>query len=153
MNKEKSAKAYDVVIIGGGVSGICAAISAARDGVKVCLIGNRPVLGGNSSSEIRMWTRGATGGKNFFSEEMGIIGELKLDNLYRNVEGNIYFWDELLVDFVLSEKNISLFLNTNVFDVDVVMDNESTIKAVKAYQLGSEKEYEFISPVFIEFNL
>lgn len=50
----------DFVIVGGGISGVCAAITAARQGLKVVLIQDRPVLGGNGSSEIRLWMLGAT---------------------------------------------------------------------------------------------
>ena len=53
------AKNYDVVVLGGGLSGMCAAIAAARHGVKTALIQDRPVLGGNASSEIRMHVCGA----------------------------------------------------------------------------------------------
>ena len=73
---------FDVLVAGGGVSGVCAAISAARSGAKTALIQNRPVLGGNSSSEIRVWTRGSVGGGTIYSEEMGILGELKLHNMH-----------------------------------------------------------------------
>ena len=79
---------YDLAVVGAGLSGICAAIAAARLNLKVVLIGNRSVLGGNSSSEIRVWTRGATGGGNLFAEEAGILGELKNENEYKNSEGN-----------------------------------------------------------------
>lgn len=50
-----------LAVIGGGPAGVCAAIAAARHGVQTVLVTDRPVLGGNSSSEIRVWTRGATG--------------------------------------------------------------------------------------------
>ena len=63
----------DICIIGGGLSGVCAALEAARGGSQVILIQDRPVLGGNSSSEIRMWVRGA--GNSF--RESGIIMELE----------------------------------------------------------------------------
>ena len=51
----------DLAVVGGGPAGVCAALEAARLGLEVVLIQNRPVLGGNSSSEIRVWTRGAVG--------------------------------------------------------------------------------------------
>ena len=68
----------EVVVAGGGPGGICAALAAARLGKKTVLATDRPVLGGNSSSEIRVWTRGATGAGNLYGEEMGVWGELKL---------------------------------------------------------------------------
>ena len=64
----------DLCVVGGGLSGMCAAISAAREGIKVVLIQDRPMFGGNCSSEIRMWVRGAKGECN---RETGIISELE----------------------------------------------------------------------------
>ena len=58
-------------VVGGGLAGTFAAIAAARHGAKVVLIQDRPVLGGNASSEIRMWVRGAWGK---FNRESGQIG-------------------------------------------------------------------------------
>lgn len=66
----------DFVIVGGGISGVCAAITAARQGLKVVLIQDRPVLGGNGSSEIRLWMLGATshmGNNNRWAREGGVI--------------------------------------------------------------------------------
>lgn len=63
-------------------------------------------------SEIRVWARGAVGAGNLYAEEMGIWGELKLENLYRNPDGNPIFWDEVLLDAVLAESNLTLLLNT-----------------------------------------
>lgn len=82
-----------LIVVGGGPAGVCAALSAARLGVDTVLVHNRPVLGGNSSSEIRVWTRGATGAGNLFGEEMGILGILKMRNLYTNPQFNPVFWD------------------------------------------------------------
>ena len=72
-------------VIGGGLAGICAAVAAARRGVKVVLIHDRPVLGGNSSSEIKMWVRGASID---FPEyrEGGIIEEIAMRNAFYNPE-------------------------------------------------------------------
>ena len=68
----------ELCIVGGGIAGICAAIAAARGGAKVVLMHERPVLGGNASSEIRMWVCGARGQNN---RETGIIEEIMLENL------------------------------------------------------------------------
>ena len=67
---------YDLVIVGGGLSGSCCAIAAARNGIKVALVQDRPVLGGNASSEVRVWALGATshmGNNNRWAREGGII--------------------------------------------------------------------------------
>ena len=131
-----------LTVIGGGVSGVCAALSAARAGIQTILVHNRPVLGGNSSSEIRVWMRGATGAGNIFSEEMGVLGFLKMRNLYENPEFNVIFWDEILLDAVLGEKNIRLFLNTNV---EQVVCEEGRICQVEGVQQASEIRYIFRS--------
>lgn len=98
----------DLCVIGGGMAGICAAISAAREGAKVVLVHERPVLGGNASSEIRIWISGAHGRDN---RETGILEEIMLENLYRNPTKNYYIWDSILYSFVKREKNITLLLN------------------------------------------
>ena len=75
----------DICVIGGGLAGMCAAIAAARRGSRVILVHDRPVFGGNCSSEIRMWPLGA-GGIN--RRETGIFEELVLNNMYRNPTRN-----------------------------------------------------------------
>ena len=77
--KKTSYKA-DVCVVGGGFAGICAAISAARGGASIILVHDRPMLGGNASSEIRMWPMGAHG-KN--RRETGIFEEIILENMRR----------------------------------------------------------------------
>ena len=62
----------DLIVVGGGMAGTCAAITAARNGIKVILVQDRPVLGGNGSSEVRLWILGATshmGNNNRWSRE------------------------------------------------------------------------------------
>jgi len=71
----------DFCVVGGGISGICAAIAAARLGVKVVIMQDRPVFGGNASSEIRMWICGAHGDNN---RETGLVEEFTLENFYIN---------------------------------------------------------------------
>ena len=82
----------DLCVIGGGLSGLCAALSAARHGAEVVLMHERPMLGGNSSSEIRMWVSGAHGRDN---RETGIIEELLLENQYRNPDKIFSIWDRI----------------------------------------------------------
>lgn len=83
-NKKSITKNYDVVIVGGGISGVCAAIAAARHGAKTALIHNRPVLGGNASSEIRMHICGADNhGNRSDARETGILEEILLENRKR----------------------------------------------------------------------
>ncbi len=138
----------DLTIVGGGLAGVCAAVAAAREGIDVALIQDRPVLGGNSSSEIRVWAVGSNAmGNNRYAAESGIIGEIDLENLYRNPEGNPYLWDALLLDVVKREKKIELFLNTSVQEVE---KKENEISSLTAYQSASEKKLIFQSRLYMD---
>ncbi|MFC5470563.1 FAD-dependent oxidoreductase [Cohnella suwonensis] len=142
----------DITVVGGGLSGVCAAIAAGRLGRTVALVQNRPVLGGNSSSEVRVWVCGATGhGTNRYARETGIIGELFLENQYRNPEGNPYLWDLVLLEAVRAEPNIRLFLNTDVHEVEAVGGAEDRrIQAVTGWMMGSERRIRYESPVYLD---
>jgi hypothetical protein len=142
----------DVVVVGGGLAGVSAAIAAARTGAAVALINNRPVLGGNSSSEIRVWVCGATAhGAQKYARETGIMGELFLENQYRNPEGNPYFWDQVLLDAVRAEPRVQLFLNTDVTEVSASgSDAERHIDGVTAWQQGTELRATFLAPMFVD---
>ena len=112
----------DLIVVGGGLSGTCCAITAARAGIRVVLVQDRPVLGGNSSSEVRLWVLGATshmGNNNRWAREGGVIDEILVENWYRNPEGNPLIFDTILLEKVVSEPNITLLLNTAVYDVEV----------------------------------
>ena len=131
----------DLCVVGGGMAGIAAAIAAAREGIKVALVHERPVLGGNASSEIRMWICGAQGQNN---RETGILEEILLENLYRNPTKNYYLWDTLLYDFVRREKNIELLLNTTCNDAECESGDfgdgrNVRIKKISAYQLTTQR--------------
>ncbi len=142
---------FDLVVCGAGMSGICAAIQASRAGLKTALINNRGVLGGNASPEIRVHICGATGTSeyNLYSRESGIIGELLIENRYRNPQGNVYLWHTVLVDALRKEENCSVFLNTYIDAVNMD-DSETTILSVEGTQSGSEKRYCFYGDTFID---
>ncbi len=153
MNNLKFEKVYDVTIVGGGLAGICAAISSARLNCKVALIQNRPVLGGNSSSEIRVPISGAAS-FNPWARETGIIEELISEDRIRNhrrfSDGTITsIWDMVLYNAVKNEKNIELFLDTHMTDTIMEKDNK-VIKAIRCFQVGSEKELLVYSKIFID---
>ncbi|MGP3959617.1 FAD-dependent oxidoreductase [Nonomuraea sp. 3N208] len=138
----------EVTVVGGGLAGVNAAVAAARLGRTVALITNRPVLGGNSSSEVRVWVVGATGhGKNHNAREGGIMGELFLENQYRNPQGNPYFWDTTVLDLVRQEPNIALYLNTDVREVSC---SDGRISSVTGWMMGSERLITFESPIFLD---
>ncbi len=147
----KIEKHFDLVVIGGGMAGVCCAITAARQGIKVALIQDRPVLGGNASSEVRLWVLGATshmGNNNRWSREGGVIDEILVENTFRNKEGNPVLFDMVLVDKVLAEKNIELFLNTIVFDVQ--KSDEKLISQVTAFNPQNQTEFIFKAELFAD---
>lgn len=142
----------EVTVIGGGLAGVCAAIAVARLGQRVSLVQNRPVLGGNSSSEVRVWVCGATGhGVNRYARETGIMGELFVENQYRNPDGNPYLWDLIVLEAVKAEKNIELFLNTDVHEVEATgSEVDRQIHSVTGWMMGSERKIRFESKMFLD---
>ncbi len=121
-------------VIGGGMSGICAAVSAARRGLKVALVQDRPVLGGNASSEVRMWIRGAASRFPAYREG-GIIEELAMDNIYFNPTMTYAGWDGVLYNKVISEPNITLYLNSTCISAQQDRDRitEITVWRMTSY--------------------
>lgn len=141
----------DFVVVGGGFAGVNAAVVAARKGTKVILVQDRPVLGGNASSEVRMWIMGATshgGNNNRWSREGGLFNEILLDNLYRNKEGNPIIFDTILLEKVVSESNITLLLNTIVFEVQ--KKDDENISSVKAFNSQNSTEYIINGKLFCD---
>jgi hypothetical protein len=142
----------DITVIGGGLAGVCAAVAAARLGKSVALVQNRPVLGGNSSSEIRVWVCGATAhGVQRYARETGIMGEMFLENQYRNIDGNPYMWDLVVLETVRAEKNIRLFLNTDVHEIEAEGERDRrVIRSVMGWMMGSERKIRFESPLYLD---
>ncbi len=141
----------DYVVVGGGIAGVCSAITAARAGLKVILIQDRPVLGGNASSEVRLWILGATshmGNNNRWAREGGVHEEILVENMYRNKEGNPVFFDALLIDKVWAEPNITLLLNTAVSQVE--MNNHNQIGKVLAFCSQNSTHYQISAPYFCD---
>jgi hypothetical protein len=131
-------------VIGGGLAGLCCAIAAARHGTTVALVQDRPMLGGNCSSEIRMQVRGAHGKEN---KETGILSELELEAIYRNPTMNPNIWDSILYGKVKAEPNITLLLNTSC--IDVKMDGNS-IQAVRCWQLTTYSWHTIEAELFAD---
>ena len=146
--KVKNAE-YDVVVIGGGMSGICAALAAARHGARTALVHDRHVLGGNASSEIRMHICGAS--ENLAKpdlEESGILHEIMLDNKSRNDYYNFSIWDMVLFSTVKRQKNLTVYLSTAMESCE--MGEGSTIRSIDAYQLTTETHWKISGKVFID---
>lgn len=110
----------DLLVAGGGMAGICAALAAARHGAKVILVQDRSRLGGNASSEVRMHIVGADHhGNRSGWREGGILEELRLENAMRNPQHAWELFDFMLYDKVVSEPNITLILDAFVYGAEV----------------------------------
>ncbi|MBQ8371009.1 MAG: FAD-dependent oxidoreductase [Clostridia bacterium] len=106
----------DFCVVGGGLAGLCAGIAAARGGSKVVIMQDRPMFGGNASSEIRMWVCGSDGSNN---RETGLIEEIQLESLYKNPDKIYAVWDGILYGKARDEKNITMLLNCSCCDADM----------------------------------
>ena len=139
---------YDVIIVGGGLAGLCAALAAAREGIKTAIVQNRPVFGGTGSSEIRMHIVGA----NCHSSkpnlrETGIIEEILLENKSRNPYAVFPIFDMIMWEKAYLEKNLTVYLNTNC---DEVITDNSTIKEIVCHQSTTETEWHFSAKIFVD---
>lgn len=149
---EQIHRTFDVVVVGGGISGTCAAISAARNGARTALVHERSMLGGNSSSEVRLYPEDTCGFSPWIKEG-GILEEIATEERARNwepyIEGIMNSnWDLVLYEWAKREKNLSLFLNTTMRQV--VMRDAAHIAAIHAPQLGTEREFILSASNFID---
>lgn len=139
---------YNFVVVGGGMSGICAAIAAARKGMPTALIHNRPVLGGNASSEIRMHICGADHHMSVpNARETGILEEILLENKKRNPEMVYPIFDAVIWEKVHFQENLTLYLNTHMTQVDC---EHYHISGIYAEQLTTEKSYHITGDYFMD---
>ena len=109
------------------------------------------MLGGNASSEVRLWILGATshmGNNNRWAREGGVIDELLVENTFRNPEGNPLVLDTLILEMVVNEPNITLLLNTAVYDLE--KSDGETIKTVRGFCPQNATRYDITAPVFVD---
>lgn len=142
--KELKELKYDTVVCGGGIAGICAAVAAARHGLKTALIQNRSVLGGNGSSEMTIDINGAAYNGNspsIYAAETGIINEIKMMLAYYGSRDIAFF------EIVYGEENLTLYLETQV---DNVIMGNNRIEAIEAHGLMDERAYVIYADVFID---
>ena len=144
-DKPESAGKFDFVVVGGGMAGTCAALSAARLGLKVALIQDRPVLGGNNSSEVRVHLGGRINLSPYpaLGNLVNEIGPVRGGN----AQPASFYEDQKKLDAVFAEKNITLFLNYRVNDVE---KNGDLITAVQASHIENSKELRFEAPLFAD---
>jgi len=131
------------------MAGVVTAVAAARHGAKVVLVQDRPVLGGNASSEIRVWVSGAQGHTlNRFAREGGILNEILMEQLWRNPTCSPAVWNAVLLDLVLAEPGITLLLDTAVDAL--TMASADRIAAVSAYCSISETRHQIAARLFAD---
>ena len=128
----------DFVVVGGGLPGTCAAVAAARRGIKVVLVQDRPMLGGNASSEIRVWSGGEA--------RYDLVRELR--GRFTNSDANLALCDARRMRIVADETNIALRVNTRAFGVEKNADG--TIAAVKALDLKRNRVVRLEAPLFCD---
>ncbi|MGD9494771.1 MAG: FAD-dependent oxidoreductase [Armatimonadota bacterium] len=139
----------EVVVVGGGLAGVCAAIAAARSGADVLLIHDRPMLGGNTSSEVRVHATGAdcSGGRPH-AREGGIIEELRLEDAVRNPQRSNPMWDLVLEEWVRREDNVRLLLNTSA--VSVALTEDRCIGSIGCARPWTEEELTVSGEIFVD---
>ena len=145
-NDPPATKLYDLVVVGGGYSGMGAAISAARQGLSVALLQNRPVLGGNGSSEIQVWAQGGT--RRGLYPHLGEIVEEFADRAANSPGLPEEYGDALKEKTVRAEKNLDLFLNNHVWKVE--MNGKERIKAAIALNTKTGEEKKFLGKNFVD---
>jgi hypothetical protein len=136
----------DLCVVGGGLAGICTAVSAARNGIKVAIMQDRPMFGGNASSEIRMWIGGASARKDYLKEG-GLIEELDLENCYRNPYKNYSIWDSIMYQLLKYEKNVEIILNCSCLDATI---NNDKIESIKGWQTTTQQFHEVFAGIFAD---
>jgi hypothetical protein len=141
----QNAGRFDLVVVGGGMAGTCAAISAARLGLQVALIQDRPVLGGNNSSEVRVHLNGQINLPPY--PRLGDVVKELDSGLRGNAQPADHYDNEKKLAVVRAEKNIHLFLNMHVFKTEMLGNG---IKAVVAKHIETGKELRFAAPVFAD---
>ncbi|MBR4888122.1 MAG: FAD-dependent oxidoreductase [Clostridia bacterium] len=144
----KKSASFDIVVVGGGLSGMCAAIAAARMGANTAIVQNRSVFGGNASSEIRMHILGANCHQSKDNlRETGIIEEILLANKSRNPYASFPVFDTVMWEKVRFQKNLTSFLNTNMDDV---LMEDGKIKGILCHQSSTETEWTLYGNVFVD---
>ncbi len=133
------------------MAGLCAALASARRGARTILVHDRPVLGGNASSEIRMWICGAHGQHN---KETGLLEEIQLENQYRNPAGNYSIWDSVLWAKASLQTHLTTLLNCSCTEARMASRKDAgqarRIESVRAWQLTSQTWHTVTARTFID---
>ena len=139
---------YDIVVVGGGLAGLFAAVAAARQGANVAIVQSRSMFGGNASSEVRMHIVGADcHASKDNMRETGLIEELLLKNKQRNPYASFPVFDTMMWEMAYQQEHLTSYLNTAV--QDVVMDGKN-IRSVICYQYTTETEVHLSADIFVD---
>jgi hypothetical protein len=147
-HKHQIQHSVDFCVVGGGMAGLVASLAAARRGARVLLMHERPVLGGNASSECRVHICGAdrhNAIKNM--RETGILEELRLENLYRNPNRNFSIWDTLLYEKAQAEPNLELLLNCTCQEAEM---EGNTIRSITGWQMTTQTYHTVTAKIFAD---
>ncbi len=136
---------FDLVVVGGGYGGMGSAISAARMGLKVALIQNRPVLGGNGSSEVRVWAKGLVRRGKY--PHIGEMVEEFADKAKNSPGTYEEFGDAQKEAHVRAEKNIKLFLNEHMFKAEA---KDGRIISCTTLNTSTSREKKFRGKMFVD---
>lgn len=136
---------YDLVVIGGGYAGMASALSASRMGCKVALIQNRPVLGGNGSSEIQVWAMGLIR-RGKFSRVGEIVDEFA-DHAKASPGTIEEFGDDIKEKIIRAENKIDLYLNHHA---EAVTTNGKKIVSVQSFNTKTNQRYVFTGNLFVD---
>lgn len=136
---------YDLVVVGGGIAGISAAVSAARLGLRTALIQNRPVLGGNNSSEVRVHLVGSVE-ENLYPALGNIVRSLD-DHHPPNAAEAERFQDDLKLELVEGTPNLDLFLDTHANWLEI---DEGKIERVYAINTRTGEQHVFHGKYFAD---
>jgi hypothetical protein len=140
----------DLCVVGGGMAGLIAAVTAARHGAQVLLMQDRPVLGGNASSEVRMWICGAHGTD---AKETGLLEEIMLANYYRNSSMKYAIWDTVLYETARYQPGLTLLLNCACHEVHAEGDPQGAsghLAWVKGWQTTTQTFHEVHATYFAD---
>lgn len=142
----------DLLIVGGGMAGVCAALTAARNGTKVILVQDRSVLGGNASSEVKMHIVGADcSGSRPGVRESGLIEELRLEDAARNPQRCYPLWDLLMYEKVQLHPNITLMLDSDCIGCTVTMEGgQRRIASARVTRVMTEEVFEITASYFAD---
>ena len=148
LEKTENAGKFDVIVAGGGIAGMCAAVSSAINGLSVALIQDRYVLGGNNSSEVRVWLGGETGFEPF-PKIGGIVKSFEPEKHFHYGKDNVgeIYEDEKRISMLKEYKNIKMFLGYAVISAEV---KDGAVNGVKFIDVKTHRPQMVYADYFVD---